>query len=205
MNNNKKAGRIVRNVVLALVAIALLWWGISSIKSPTAKAENTPKVEDPVTDPISTPEDPKDPDGAVFNPSDYDGVWNYDGRDGHHSFFIQVRQPGDTATFAVFCEVECLGIDRLAPDDELVRAYVVLPNGEQRELSFEFVNVPAGGTGDSTLDAQLVSRGVNIEEGEILLQSKNPVAVNAPAGSIIVLDVLDTKDVNVGSFVQIQN
>lgn len=194
-------------VLLAVLAIVLIWWGISSIKSSTnsAKAENTPKVEDPVTNPTSTPEDPKDPDGAVFNPSDYDGVWNYDGRDGHHSFFIQVRQPGDTATFAVFCEVECLGIDRLAPDDELVRAYVVLPNGEQRELSFEFVNVPAGGTGDSTLDAQLVSRGVNIEEGEILLQSKNPVAVNAPAGSIIVLDVLDTKDVNVGSFVQIQN
>ena len=196
-------------VLLAVLAIVLIWWGISSIKSSTnsAKAENTPKVEDPVTNPTSTPEDPKDPDGADFNfnPSDYDGVWNYDGRDGHHSFFIQVRQPGDTATFAVFCEVECLGIDRLAPDDELVRAYVVLPNGEQRELSFEFVNVPAGGTGDSTLDAQLVSRGVNIEEGEILLQSKNPVAVNAPAGSIIVLDVLDTKDVNVGSFVQIQN
>mgnify|MGYP001473554015 CR=1 FL=1 len=196
-------------VLLAVLAIVLIWWGISSIKSSTnsAKAENTPKVEDPVTNPTSTPEDPKDPDGADFNfnPSDYDGVWNYDGRDGHHSFFIQVRQPGDTATFAIFCEVECLGIDRLVPDDELVRAYVVLPNGEQRELSFEFVNVPAGGTGDSTLDAQLVSRGVNIEEGEILLQSKNPVAVNAPAGSIIVLDVLDTKDVNVGSFVQIQN
>jgi hypothetical protein len=203
---SNKAGRIVRNVVLALVVIGLIWWGISSIKSPnSAKAGDIPKVEDPVTNPTSTPEDPKYPDGAVFNPSDYDGVWNYDGRDGHHSFFIQVRQPGDTATFAIFCEVECLGIDRLVPDDELVRAYVVLPNGEQRELSFEFVNVPAGGTGDPFLDAQLASRGVNIEEGEILPQSKDPVTTNAPAGSIIILNVVDTKDVNVGAFTQIKN
>ena len=193
---------------MVILAVVLVWWGISSIKGPnSAKAGDIPKVEDPVTDPTSTPEDPKeDPEADYkFNPSEYDGSWTYDGRDGHHSFFVQVRQPGDTATFAIFCEVECLGIDRLAPDDELVRAYVVLPNGEQRDLNFEFVNVPAGGTGDSVLDTQLALRGVNIEEGEILPQSKNPVNINAPAGSVVVFNVLDTKDVNVGSFVQIQN
>jgi hypothetical protein len=182
-------------------------WLNSRVQQPPEPPATDPGVSNPdPVDPDPTPDpDPVDEGEGeikiVFDPSEYDATWSYDGREGYHDFRYPVRQVGDTATFAIFCEVGCGTIYRLVPDDEVLEAYVILPNGETHDLVVTFVEVAAGGTGDPETDAYLASVGVNLVDGEILPQSKNPVLVNAPQGSTVYLKIKDTKGHFVGALV----
>lgn len=214
--------------VLIVLAAAFLLWGIfrprqvatddpsplqEAIGQVSTKVDNLGQEITGLTDRVTALEQapaaesevkvPSEP--VVISPTEFDGSWTYDGRSGYHAFFVEVDQPGDVAKFAVYCEVECPTVIRLSPDDELVAAYVVNPDGTKTDISFELIDVPAGGTGDAELDANLSSRGANIKEGEILQQSKAAVEINARAGSCLVFELKDKEElaVNVGLFIAI--
>ena len=192
-------------IILALVVIGLIWWGVSSIKGPnSAKAGDIPKVEDPVTDPTSTPKGPEEP---VKQPEQQpilaDQVFAFNGQAPAYSDFrAAVNTPGEVAVFVwnFTVPLDNAVISRIWPDDELISAKLLVPGQDPVDLtqSFEMIWVKAGGTGDASLDEVLEGRGVNVADGEILMQNKNSVSLgNVPAGSKLVFEIRDNSQLAV--------
>lgn len=126
-----------------------------------------------------------------------DSVFHYNGGTPAYSDFrAAVREPGDSAVFVWNFDVplDNAVIRRVWPDDMLVSATLMVPGQDPKDITslFEMFMVPAGGTGDASLDVVLKERGVNVADGEILMQNKYAVFLgNVPAGSKIVFEIKD--------------
>lgn len=150
-------------------------------KAPTAPAEQ-PRVEMPVV---------------------ADQVFSFNGSvPAYSDFRAAVNQPGEAAVFVwnFTVPLENAVVVRVWPDDTLVSAKLLVPGQDPKDLTilFGMFFVPKGGTGDATLDTVLQERGVNVVEGEILMQNKFSVNLgNVPAGSKIVFEIKDNEELAV--------
>jgi len=132
-----------------------------------------------------------------------DSVFHFAGAaPAYNDFRTAVRMPGDKAVFVWSFDTALDGavIKRIWPDDILISAILYIPGEEPLDITglFGMFTVPAGGTGDPSLDAVLAERGVNIVDGEILQQNKNAVLLgNVPAGSKIVFEIKDNEELAV--------
>ena len=155
-------------------------------KEPEVEVPSEPKVEAPVVIEVNA-----------------DQTFNFVCQAPAYSDFRStVRQPGDSATFVwnFVSGLDGAVITRIWPDDELISAKLILPGKEPVDITklFDMVWVKAGGTGDAELDKVLEARGVNVVEGEILMQNKNAVALgNVPAGSKVVFEIKDNESLAV--------
>jgi len=102
-----------------------------------------------------------------------------------HHYRIEVNEAGehDQAALVVTKDLDNLLISRVVPDDHLIDAWCLAPDSDEKINILDdlaMVEVPKGGTGDSTLDEWLASNEVNVEDGELLVQNSKVIYVKGP-------------------------
>ncbi len=124
-----------------------------------------------------------------------------------HHYRLEVNKNGenDQAALVVTNNLDFLLISRVVPDDQLIAAWCIFPDSDQKidiSSSLAMTNVPAGGTGDAAQDVWFNDNEVNIKEGELLLQNGQVVYFKGPipAGFACYFHVQDDVElgVNVG-------
>lgn len=157
----------------------------AEIKVPEVK----PATDEKVSDPAEVVEKPEitnsDFDPYDFVPEGYEPqfidrfsrVW--------HHYRIEVNEAGehDQAALVVTKDLDNLLISRVVPDDHLIDAWCLAPDSDEKINILDdlaMVEVPKGGTGDSTLDEWLASNEVNVEDGELLVQNSKVIYVKGP-------------------------
>ena len=99
-------------------------------------------------------------------------------------------------------DIENVYLIRVSPDDELLEAYLLVPEKEPIRIDhlFDMIYFTADEPKGETRELML-ARGL-VDEGEILPQNVHGIYLgNLPAGSQVVFRVKDTKLVNAGLFV----
>src|SRR3990167_3283700 len=161
---------------------------VQQTQPPVAQGTEVPVVQGTEA-PVVAQETP--PPVVVVDPvlpAEVQDVWNVDRReDAYNDFRLHVNANGEVAMAAmVFGQgFDSLHLRRVVPDDILVSAKVVLPDGREVDITdkLEIIAVPAGGTGKRAVDKWLEANDVNIVDGELLPQnSRTGLLQNIQAG-----------------------
>jgi hypothetical protein len=109
---------------------------------------------------------------------------------------MPIRQPGDVRTTIFYFPVALYDVQfqRVVCDDICPNIVIAYPDGTTKNLTsyFNWIQFPAGGTGNKATDDVLVARGLNIVKGEVLRQNAQAIWLGVvPAGTYIVVATQD--------------